>query len=238
MPDSILDDVQALLDKEFGDKRILEQILRAAQNNEVISNFERNYVRKLAEKHLGKKPPVEKKIPEVTKQITSDMTIPIPSPIGKTQTTQTFVTSPKITKSNSKNTQIILGVGLAALVIIILGSVYLSGISDMSSPTLKPNQTPTSSNSFSIQTDFSSYQKGDIISISGKSNLISGTQINLSIENLNDDLIWSEQVNVKSNGQFSTLTFAGGFGWEQTGIFTIKAESNSEQAENTFSFTG
>jgi hypothetical protein len=56
MSDPILDDVQALLDKEFGDKRILDQILRAAQNNEVISNFERNYVRKLAEKHLGKKP--------------------------------------------------------------------------------------------------------------------------------------------------------------------------------------
>ena len=36
MPDTILDDVQALLDKEVGDKRILEQILRAAQNNEVI----------------------------------------------------------------------------------------------------------------------------------------------------------------------------------------------------------
>jgi hypothetical protein len=56
MPDPILDDVQALLDKEFGDKRILEQILRAAQNDEVISNFERNYVRKLGEKHLGKIP--------------------------------------------------------------------------------------------------------------------------------------------------------------------------------------
>ena len=51
MPDTILDDVKALLDKEFGDKRILEQIQRAAQNDEVISNFERNYVRKLAEKH-------------------------------------------------------------------------------------------------------------------------------------------------------------------------------------------
>ncbi len=61
MPDPILDDVQALLAKEFGDKRILEQIQRAAQNNEVISNFERNYVRKLAEKHLGKKPLIEKK---------------------------------------------------------------------------------------------------------------------------------------------------------------------------------
>ena len=36
MPDPILDDVQALLAKEFGDKRILEQIQRAAQNDEEI----------------------------------------------------------------------------------------------------------------------------------------------------------------------------------------------------------
>ena len=65
MTDSIVDDVQVLLDKELGDKRILGQILRAAQNNEVISNFERNYVNKLVEKYLRPKPPVEKIIPEI-----------------------------------------------------------------------------------------------------------------------------------------------------------------------------
>ena len=53
---TILDDAKALLDKELGDKRILEQICRASENDEVISNFERNYVKKLAEKHLGKTP--------------------------------------------------------------------------------------------------------------------------------------------------------------------------------------
>jgi len=238
MTDPILDDVQALLDKEFGDKRILEQILRAAQNNEVISNFERNYVRKLAEKHLGKKPLIEKKIPEVTKQTTPDVVIPSPSPVGKPQTLQTFSTPPKITKTNSKNTQILLGVGVIALVVIIIAAVSLSGVSDTSPTKIVPIQTPQSSESFSIQTDSSSYQNGDIISISGKSTLSFGNQISLSIENSNDDLVWSEQVNVKSDGRFSTLTFAGGSGWENTGTFTIKAESDSEETTNTFSFTG
>jgi hypothetical protein len=60
----------------------------------------------------------------------------------------------------------------------------------------------------------------------------------LTIENSNDELVWAEQVNVKSNGQFSTLTFAGGSGWDTSGIFTIKAESDSEQITNTFSFSG
>ncbi len=58
MNDSLLDDVKALLDKDFGDDRILKQICTACENDEVISNYERNYVRKLAEKHLGRRPEV------------------------------------------------------------------------------------------------------------------------------------------------------------------------------------
>jgi hypothetical protein len=234
MSDPILDDVQALLDKEFGDKRILDQILRAAQNNEVISNFERNYVRKLAEKHLGKKPLVEKPS-DISKPVIPDVVIP--SPVTNNQTIQMLSTPPKVTKSNSKNTKIILGVGIAVLALVVIAGASLSGISDLSPTIANPTQTPSTSKSFSIQTDVSSYQRGDIISLSGNSNLSSGNQVYLTIENSNDELVWAEQVNVKSNGQFSTLTFAGGSGWDTSGIFTIKAESDSEQITNTFSFS-
>ena len=233
MPDPILDDVQSLLDKEFGDKRILEQILRAAQNDEVISNFERNYVRKLAEKHLGKKPPIEKKIPEEPKQIIPDVITPSSL---EPQTGQILSKPPKITTSNSKNTKIMLGVGLAALIIIIIAAASLSGVSDNFPGKIEPNQTQDTS-TFSIQTDLLSYEKGDIISISGKSNISLGNQVYLTIENPSDELVWSEQVNVKSDGQFTTLTFAGGFGWDKDGTFTIKAKSDSEQTTNTFSFS-
>jgi hypothetical protein len=234
MPDPILDDVQALLDKEFGDKRILEQILRAAQNDEVISNFERNYVRKLAEKHLGKSPPIEKKIPEEPKQIIPDVVTPSPT---ESSTLQILTKPPKITTSNSKNTKIILGISLAALIIIIIAAASLGDVSDNSPGKIEPNQNQNTSKSFSIQTDFLSYEEGDIISISGNSNISLGNQVYLTIENSNDDLVWSEQVNVKSDGQFTTLTFAGGSGWEKSGTFTIKAESDSEQITNTFSFS-
>ncbi len=234
MPDPILDDVQSLLDKEFGDKRILEQILRAAQNDEVISNFERNYVRKLAEKHLGKTPPIEKKIPEEPKQIIPDVVTPSPT---EPSTLQILTKPPKITTSYSKNTKIILGISLAALIIIIIAAASLSGVSDNSPGKIEPNQNQNISKSFSIQTDLLSYEEGDIISISGNSNISLGNQVYLTIENPNDDLVWSEQVNVKSDGQFTTLTFAGGSGWEKSGTFTIKAESDSEQITNTFSFS-
>ena len=229
MPDPILDDVQALLAKEFGDKRILEQIQRAAQNDEVISNFERNYVRKLAEKHLGKKPPVEKKPLEEPKQISPEVEVPQPSLVEKPQTVQTWAEPAKITKLNSKNTKIMLGVGLASLAIIIIAAASLGGE--------EPNQTPSTSESFLVQTDLSSYNKGDIISISGNSNPSLGNQVNLVIKNPDDELVWSEQINVKSDGQFATLTFAGGFGWEESGTFTIIAEGDSETVTNTFSFS-
>ena len=58
MTDSLLDDVTSLLNGDFGDDRILKQIARACKNNEVISNYERNYVQKLAEQYLGKKPEI------------------------------------------------------------------------------------------------------------------------------------------------------------------------------------
>ena len=48
MTDLLLDDVKALLDEDFGDDRILKQICRACENNEVISNYERNYVTKIS----------------------------------------------------------------------------------------------------------------------------------------------------------------------------------------------
>lgn len=234
MPDPILDDVQALIDKEFGDKRILEQILRAAKNDEVISNFERNYVRKLAEKHLGKKPLTEKKIeePKPTPSVVPEVIQQKPP-----QVIQTFSTPPKVSKSNSKNNKVFLGIGLAALFVIIIAAASFTGSSDLPS-TIKTDQTSKtpSSNSFVIKTDQSSYSTGDIISISGSSKIPFGDQINLSIKNSNNDVVWSENVNVKLDGQFSTLTFAGGSGWEKSGTFTIIAGGDSETTSNTFSF--
>ncbi|MFB5603940.1 MAG: hypothetical protein ACE5RK_05970, partial [Candidatus Nitrosomaritimum aestuariumsis] len=101
------------------------------------------------------------------------------------------------------------------------------------SPTTTIDPTASISKSFSIKTDLPSYNKGDIISITGSSKA-SITQVNLSITNSENKIVWSEQVNVKSNGQFSTLTFAGGPSWGSSGTFTVIAESNAEQAKSTF----
>ena len=230
MNDSLLDDVKALLDKDFGDDRILKQICRACENNEVISNYERTYVQKLAQKHLGKRPEVTQ-TPSTEKQPTvPDVVIPKTPSIQKMQTFQP--PRPKTSHLNSKNSKTIMGITGIALVIIIAVAVSFTGTFDVT-PKAETPKTPVSV-TLSIQSDLASYNNKDLISISGTSNT-SGT-VNLSIENSKNELVWAEQVTIKNNGKYSTLAIAGGEGWENSGIYTIKADNGKETKSITFSF--
>lgn len=229
MTDPLFDDVQTLLDKEKGDERILKQILRACENNEVISNYERNYVKNLAEKYLGRLPENTDDQSTEEKQTISDVIIP--TPLQQNIEIPTSM-APQIIQKKPKNPKMLIGAGVAVLAIIIVIGISQSGISIMESDSIIDSDS--SSASLSIQTDLSSYQKGDIISISGKSN--TSETINISIENQNGQLVWSEQVSVKKDGRFSTLAIAGGPGWDKSGTYTIKVENNMETKSKTFSF--
>jgi len=231
MTDHLIDDVKALLDKEKGDERILKQIFRACENNEVISNYERNYVRNLAEKYLGR-------VPEVEKQKTEEKSIIPDVVISTASTKQNIESSPLMSyrnsKPSSKNTKIFLGVGGIIFVLLIVISISFTGGFNVESNDSPITPDDSQSTSLSIKTDLSTYQKGDLISISGTSD--TSGKVNLSIENQFGKLIWSEQTSVKSNGHFSTLAIAGGDGWDKSGTFTIKVSNNSETKSNTFSF--
>ena len=86
MSDPLYDDVKELLENGAGDERILKQILRACENNEVISNYERSYVQKLAERYLGKKPFTAKPIEKPT---VPDVILPQSTSTPKSQIFQT-----------------------------------------------------------------------------------------------------------------------------------------------------
>jgi hypothetical protein len=228
MANPLLDDVKSLLDKDFGDDRILQQICRACENNEVISNYERNYVRKLAEKHLGKRPEFTQTPHVEEKPIIVDI------PIPQIQQTQSLLTEvPRISYSKSKNKKIMFGIGGLALVIIIVAAVSFSGFTTG----ITKIDTPSSDiqTSLSIQTDLESYDKKDLISISGVSD--STGSVNLSIVNQNNKLVWTEQISLKNDGRFSTLAIAGGDGWDKSGTYTIKVDNGKETKSDTFSFT-
>ncbi len=234
MTDDLLDDVKALLEKDFGDDRILKQIRRACENNEVVSNFERNYVRKLAEKHLGRKPATPA---PVEKPVVPDVVIPEPS----IQTTPSFQKTqtirrepPRVSSGSSKNSKVMIGVGVAALAVIIAVAASFSGMSNVTTGTVN-NPTETVTESLTIQTDFTSYNKKDIISINGVSD--TRGSVNLSIENQKGELVWAEQLSLKSGGRYSTLAIAGGSGWENSGTYTVKVDNGAETKSSTFSFT-
>jgi hypothetical protein len=215
MTDSLLDDVTSLLEGDFGDDRILKQIARACKNNEAISNYERNYVQKLAEQYLGKKAEIPSSIePEIESSI-------------QNQTLQSQVSrSPGL-----KNPKLILGFGGVALVIIIVAAIAFSSNSDFftSDPKSEIQLTLT------IQTDLSSYSHKDIISISGTCN--NSEIVNLSIKNEKNNLVWAEQLSIKNNGMYSTLAIAAGSGWENSGTYTVTVDSGSEIKLIKFSFT-
>ena len=224
MSDMLLDDVNSLLDGDFGDDRILKQIARACKNNEVISNYERNYVQKLAEQHLGKKPITTiKKSTIVTTEIPK-IDIPKPEPTISTTSSQ-FTQNPK----NSKNCKLFLGFGGVALIAIVAAALLLSNIDSSTS-----NPVTEIKVQLSIQTDLSSYAYKDLISINGISE--NSNIVNLSIKNQDNKLIWAEQVSVKNSGIYSTLAIAGGVGWENSGTYTLEADNGSEIKSTNFSF--
>ena len=223
MSDMLLDDVNSLLDGDFGDDRILKQIARACKNNEVISNYERNYVQKLAEQHLGKKPLSNKKPETITPEIPK-IEIPKPEPLVTTQLSQ------PTNNSKSKNSKLFLGFGGIVVVIIIAAAFLLSNNIDSS----QSNIASEIKIELSVQTDLSSYAKSDLISINGVSQ--NSNIVNLSILNQNNDLVWAEQVSVKSDGGYSTLAIADGEGWENSGTYNIKVENGTEIKSIKFTF--
>ena len=232
MNDMLLDDVTSLLDGDFGDDRILKQISRACKNNEVISNYERNYVQKLAEQYLGKKPEIIiSKKPENIAPIIPDVVMPKIESYAQTQTLQSHTS--RSSSFNLKNPKLILGFTSIVLVVI-FAAVLSSGIFDLSTsnPASNPASNPTLK--LSVEIDSSSYYQKDIISINGIST--NSNMVNISIENQNNKLVWAEQVSVKNNGMYSTLSLAGGPGWENSGTYTMKVDNGSEIKSITFSF--
>ena len=127
-----------------------------------------------------------------------------------------------------------MGIGGLVLVIILIAAVSFSGAFNVSDNPTTSIETPTS-DALSIQTDFSSYNKKDIISINGISDT-TGT-VTLSINTQNNELVWTEKVSLKSDGRYSTLAIAGGPGWENSGTYTIKVDNGVEIKSSTFSFT-
>ena len=86
-----------------------------------------------------------------------------------------------------------------------------------------------------VNVDQTTYQRADIISITGNSKATGTQSVELSIEDANNVKIWHEIVNTKQ-GEFSTLVIAGGGGWENDGMYTLMVEHGDLENEIEFKF--
>lgn len=76
MAEAMVDDIKKLLDGDFGDDRILKDIYRACKNGEVISNYERKYVRDLTERYLKPNPLENASAQTSAETVTPDVILP------------------------------------------------------------------------------------------------------------------------------------------------------------------
>ena len=232
MVDTILDDVKELLKLEKGDPKILERIKRAAEQDEVISVYERGYVTNLVEKFLRPQYDEPAKEHEIkSESIPEEPKIMIPNTkfekLSESKPAFEFKISPKTTK-------IMFGVGAVALAIILVVGVSMSGLPDVSTPSSTTTTKPTPPSGLVVDADSSSYSLGDIISISGSSD--ASGDVTLSIINGANQIIWQEVISLKTDGTYSTLSIAGGPGWESAGPYTLKVTQGSVTEEINFDF--
>ena len=133
------------------------------------------------------------------------------------------------------NKRIILPLASIVLAIVLIAVVA----SDFDGILIQNNSEPTNTGAiadFSLQTDRTSYETSDIISISGKMDSSSTGTVRVFIENDKTELIWAENLTLKNNGEFSTLVIAGGQGWESDGKYYLNVEYNEFSNSISFDF--
>ncbi len=250
MDSFIVEDVNALLKLKKGDPSRLNRIKDLCEANEIVSLSDRKYIERLVSQYLSK---FEKKKP---KSQDKPRLIPIEeSPIFTPKTFETDASkyqtellkevqitedadSKKILSKPfdlSSNKKIILGAGAIILAIILVATAGIGYDDGTQIPEDSDIKSGTSSE-FSLETDEPSYETADIISISGQISSSSSGTVRLSVENENSKLIWAENLNIKNDGNFSTLLIAGGTGWENSGKYTLNAEHEGITNQISFEF--
>jgi len=216
---TFITDLDDLIRHHHGDVKKLREIRDTIRHDNFITSEDKNYVESLITMHL-KNQPLDKSLSR--KQSDTKIKLqPKPtlsSPDLKNNFTFNF--------SSNKKLGILGGVAAAIAIIVIVGFTAINTPIDST-------VSSTASNPLLVNIDQATYQRADIISISGDTNSYTKS-VELSIENTNGVKIWKETINPKNDGQFSTLIIAGGGGWENNGVYTLKAVQDDSASEIEF----
>jgi len=216
---TFITDLDDLIRHHHGDVKKLREIRDTIRHDNFITTEDKNYVESLITIHLKNQPldkSVSRKQPDTKIKLQSKPTTS--SLDSKSNLTFNF--------SSNKKLGILGGVAAAIAIIVIVGFTAINTPIDSI-------VSSTSSNPLLVNIDQTTYQRADIISISGDTNSYTKS-VELSIENTNGLKIWKEIINPKNDGQFSTLIIAGGGGWENNGVYTLKAVQDDLASEIEF----
>ena len=216
---TFITDLDDLIRHHHGDVKKLREIRDTVRHDNFITTEDKNYVESLITIHLKNQPldkSVSRKQPDTKIKLQPKPTLS--SPDLKNNFTFSF--------SSNKKLGILGGVAAAIAIIVIVGFTAINTPIDSI-------VSSTASNPLLVNIDQTTYQRADIISISGDTNSYTKS-VELSIENTNGVKIWKEVINPKNDGQFSTLIIAGGGGWENNGVYTLKAVQDNLASEIEF----
>jgi len=217
---TFITDLDDLIRYRHGDVKKLREIRDTVRHDNFITTEDKNYVESLITAHLKNqsfdKPSSDKqpdtKIKLQPKSITNSG--------RKNDSTVNF--------SSNKKMAMFGGVAAAIAIIVIAGFTITNQTDTVD---FIPN---TTTDPISVNVDQSTYQNADIISISGVSSS-NAEPVELSIENTNGIKIWNEIIN-PMHGEFSTLVIAGGGGWENEGVYTLKVKQDDLADKIEFKF--
>ena len=217
---TFMSELDDLIRSGYGDKNKLRNIRETIKHDNFITTDDKKYVSPLITKYLRNQPFEESDSFEEDYDDEAE------------STPQKLVSKGQPKTSLSVNTKLIIPIAIAAAVAIIaiigFSAMNQGGVTD-------PVVSSTPNNPLLINIDQSTYQKADIISISGDTNSHSKS-VELSIENSNGVKIWSENITPKNDGVFSTLIIAGGGGWENGGDYLLKVVQGDLKNEAKFKF--
>ena len=201
-------DLDDLIRHHHGDTKKLREIRDTIRHDNFINTDDKNYVESLITMYLK------------NQSLDTSLSRKQPAAKIKLQTKSTSNTdsksNPTSSFSSNKNLGIIAGVVAAIVIIAIAGFTTIN-----QSDTIGSTVNSTVSTPLLVNVDQTTYKIADIISITGDA-VSYAESVELSIENSNGIKIWDEIINPKNNGQFSTLVIAGGGGWENDGVYTLK----------------
>jgi len=219
---TFITDLDDLIRHHHGDVNKQREIRDTVRHDNFITTEDKNYVESLITMHL-KNQPLDKSLSR--KQPDTKIKLQPKPTLRRTELKNNFT----LNYSSNKKLGILGGVAAAIALIVFVGFTAINTPIDST-------VSSTASIPFFVNIDHTTYQRADIITISGDANF-NTKSVELSIENTNGVKIWKEIINPKNNGQFSTLIIAGGGGWENNGVYTLKAVQDDSASEIEFKIT-